>query len=253
MGIVVKSDAELQKMRAANRVVSRVLDEVGKMVAPGISTADIGTRTQQLVEEHRVTPAFLGYGDPPFPSVICVSVNDEIVHGIPRDDKILEEGDVVSVDFGVEKEGYFGDSARTFAVGAISEEARRLLRITEESLELAIEQCVAGNRVHDVSAAVQGHVEKNGFSVVRVFVGHGIGRKMHEEPAVPNYVSRGKNPRLRPGMVLAIEPMVNVGGPDVVLDDDSWTARTKDGKLSAHFEHSVAITKNGPWVLSRFE
>lgn len=251
MGIVYKSPAELEKMFAANQVVRSVLERLGQMIEPGITTADIGALAEQLVKEHGVTPAFLGYGEPPFPSVVCVSVNDEIVHGIPRAERKLAEGDIVSVDFGVEKDGFFGDSARTFAVGKISAAAEKLLRVTEESLELAIEACQVGNRVRDIGAAVQQHVEKNGFSVVRVFVGHGIGRKMHEEPPVPNYVSPGRNPRLREGMVLAIEPMVNVGTPDVSVDDDRWTARTKDGTLSAHFEHSVAITKDGPWVLSR--
>ena len=251
MAIVYKSRAELQKMWAANQVVCNVLDEIEKIIAPGITTWEIGERAEQLVAQHQVVPAFLNYGEPPFPSVVCVSVNDEIVHGIPRKDRVLVEGDIVSVDFGVEKGGYFGDSARTFAVGGISSDAQKLLDVTRESLELAIEQCRVGNRIRDVSQAVQNHVEKNGFSVVRVFVGHGIGKKMHEDPPVPNYVGPGRNPRLREGMVLAIEPMVNTGGPDVQVDSDRWTARTKDGTLSAHFEHSVAILEEGPWVLSR--
>ena len=251
MAITVKTRAELEKMWAANQVVCSVLDEIEAMVKPGTTTGDIGDLAARRVKEHGVKPAFLGYGSPPFPSVICVSVNDEIVHGIPSSGRILEEGDIVSVDFGVAKDGYYGDSARTLAVGKISRNVKKLLDVTAESLGKAIEQCVVGNRVRDISGAVQSHVEKHGFSVVRAFVGHGIGRKMHEDPAVPNYVGSGKNPRLQAGMVLAIEPMVNVGTPEVVVDEDRWTARTKDGNLSAHFEHSVAITEKGPWVLSR--
>lgn len=254
MGITYKSPAELELMWAADQVVCQVLDELEKMIAPGISTGHIGTRALELVREHAVLPAFLGYGRPPFPAVVCVSVNDEVVHGIPRADHILRDGDVVSVDFGVEKDGYFGDAARTFAVGSISEEARALLRVTEGALERAIERCVVGNRLRDVSEAIQRHVESQGFSVVRAFYGHGIGRRMHEDPLVPNYwdgLRRHRNPKLKRGMVLAIEPMVNAGSPDIVVDGDGWTARTRDGKLSAHFEHSVAITDDGPWVLSR--
>jgi methionyl aminopeptidase len=251
MAIVYKSPRELDKMWAANQVVCDVLDEIEKIIKPGIVTGDIEDRARQLVKQHGVVAAFLGYGDPPFPAAVCVSVNDEVVHGIPSPRRVLKQGDVVSVDFGVEKDGYFGDSARTFPVGDVSEEAQRLMRVTQESLERAIECCVVGKRVRDVSRAVQEHVEHHGFSVVRVFVGHGIGRKMHEDPPVPNYVGDGRNPRLRDGMVVAIEPMVNAGGPDVTVDEDRWTARTKDGTLSAHFEHSVAITREEPWVLSR--
>lgn len=251
MAIVYKTDLELERMWAANQVVCDVLDELGAMVKPGITTGDLGDRALKIMNKAKVRPAFLGYGSPPFPAVICVSVNDEIVHGIPNPRRELREGDVVSVDCGVEKEGYFGDSARTFAVGTISDEAKRLMKVTVESLERAIDQCVVGNRVRDVSRAVQAHVEKHGYSVVRVFVGHGIGRKMHEDPPVPNFVGPGRNPRLRPGMVLAIEPMVNVGTSEVTVDNDRWTARTKDGTISAHFEHSVAILDEGPWVLSR--
>lgn len=253
MSIVYKSRNELHKMWAANQVVREVLQQIGSLIRPGMSTGEIGDRALELVKEHKVVPAFLGYGSPPFPAAVCVSVNDEIVHGIPSARRILRDGDIVSVDFGVAKDGYFGDSARTFAVGQISAEAAQLLEVTEAALERAIEQCVVGNRVRDISRAVQDHVEQHGFSVVRSFVGHGIGRQMHEDPPVPNYVGKGKNPRLKEGMVLAIEPMVNMGVPDVTVDDDGWTARTKDGKLSAHFEHSVAITSEGPWVLSRLD
>ncbi len=252
MAIVYKNHAEIEKMRAANLVVCEVLDEIEAMVRPGVSTGELGDRAAALTRKHKVEPAFLGYGDPPFPAVICISVNDEIVHGIPSHRRVLREGDIVSVDYGVEKDGYFGDSARTMAVGRISEAASKLCAVTREALELAIGQCLVGKRLHDVSRAIQEHVEANGFSVVRDFVGHGIGRRMHEEPPVPNFVANGKNPRLREGMVLAIEPMVNEGTFEVTVDPrDRWTARTRDGKLSAHFEHSVAVTAHGPLVLSR--
>lgn len=251
MAIVYKTHAELEKMRAANQVVCSVLDAIEEMIRPGITTQDISDLADSLVEQHKVVPAFLNYGTPPFPSVVCVSVNDVIVHGIPSAQHTLVEGDIVGVDFGVAKDGYYGDSARTFAVGNIDPEAQRLLDVTKQSLEAAIGQCVVGKRIRDIGRAVQEVVEGAGFSVVRDFVGHGIGRRMHEEPPVPNYVATGNNPRLRAGMVLAIEPMVNVGEPDVSVDDDRWTARTKDGTLSAHFEHSIAIRDEGPWVLSR--
>jgi methionyl aminopeptidase len=252
MAIVYKNHSEIEKMRAANLVVCDVLDEMEGMVRPGVTTGELGDRAMALVKKHKVVPAFLGYGDPPFPAVACISVNDEVVHGIPDHERVLAEGDIVSVDFGVAKDGYFGDAARTIAVGTITETAQKLLDVTRDSLERAIAQCEVGNRLNDISRAVQEHVEGNGFSVVREFVGHGIGRRMHEEPAVPNFVNNGKNPRLREGMVLAIEPMVNEGTYEVVVDArDRWTARTRDGKLSAHFEHSVAITSDGPMVLSR--
>jgi methionyl aminopeptidase len=252
MAIVYKTPAEVEKMRAANLVVCNVLDEIGTMVQPGVSTGEIGVRAMELVRKHKVVPAFLGYGSPPFPAVVCISLNDEVVHGIPDHERLIEKGDIVSVDFGVEKDGYFGDAARTFAAGPISDGARALMDVTEQALELAIASCVVGNRINDISRAIQQHVERNGFSVVRTFVGHGIGRRMHEEPPVPNFVGPGRNPRLRAGMVLAIEPMVNEGSWEVKVDPvDRWTARTRDGKLSAHFEHSVAITEKGPDVLSR--
>lgn len=251
MAIIYKSKAEIQKMRAANHVVCAVLDELEAMIKPGVTTGEVGERATELVRRYKVKPAFLGYGSPPFPAVICISVDDEVVHGIPSPGRVLQEGQIVSIDFGVEKDGFFGDSARTIPVGRISVNAKKLCDVTRRSLELGIEQCVVGNRLQDISKAVQQHVEKNGFSVVRAFVGHGIGRQMHEDPAVPNFVGPGKNPRLKKGMVLAIEPMVNQGGMEIEVDKkDHWTARTRDGKLSAHFEHSVAFTDNGPTVLS---
>ena len=252
MAIIYKSSAEIAKMRAANLVVCSVLDQLEAMVEPGITTGALEEVAVRMVRDNGVQPAFLNYGKPPFPAVTCISVNDEVVHGIPSQQRVLQQGDIASVDFGVELDGYFGDSARTIAVGQVSEQARKLMDVTQESLEQAIGQCVVGKRLQDISQAVQQHVERNGFSVVRDFVGHGIGRRMHEDPRVPNFVTRGRNPRLKEGMVLAIEPMVNAGSPEIKIDGtDHWTARTKDGTLSAHFEHSVAITADGPLVLSR--
>ncbi|HEX9100627.1 MAG TPA: type I methionyl aminopeptidase, partial [Polyangia bacterium] len=203
------------------------------------------------IERHKVRSAFLGYGFPAYPAVLCASVNEVVVHGIPRKDVVLKDGDIIGIDFGCFKEGFCGDSARTIAIGTVTDEAKKLMAATKESLDRAIEQCRPGNRLQDIGWAVQSHVEPLGYSVVRTFVGHGIGRAMHEDPAVPNYGSPGKGLRLKPGLVLAIEPMVNAGTHEVEVLADGWTAVTKDRKLSAHFEHSVAITEEGPVVLSR--
>jgi len=251
MRIVLKTDEEIAKMREANLVVAEVLDAVEEAAKPGVSTWELDRLAHELCRKLGARPAFLGYHG--YPAVLCTSINDEVVHGIPRRDRILKEGDILSLDFGAFKHGYCGDAARTIPLGRISPEAQRLIDVTRESLERGIEQCVPGNRLGDISRAIQEHVEANGFAVVRSFVGHGIGQKMHEDPPVPNYVTPGKNPRLVAGMVLAIEPMVNAGGPDVEVKEDNWTAVTADGSLSAHFEHSVAITANGPFVLSRRE
>lgn len=251
MAIVLKSKAEIAKMRAANMVVCGVLDEIEGMVKPGISTMALEKRAREMVKEAGVRPAFLGYGEPPFPAVCCISLNEEVVHGIASEEVILKEGDIVSVDFGVEKDGFFGDSARTIAVGEVGPAARKLMDVTRESLERAIECCVPGNRLNNVSGAVQAHVEENGFSVVRAFVGHGIGKQMHEDPPVPNFLGHGRNPRLKAGMVLAIEPMVNEGSEKVRTLGDEWTVVTADGKLSAHFEQTVAITDDGPCILTQ--
>jgi len=225
------------------------------MVAPGVSTWDLELRAREILKERDAKSAFMGYapggGVPPFPAVLCTSRNEVIVHGIPSVDDVLAEGDILSVDFGCFKDDWCGDSARTFAVGKISDLASRLMAATKEGLAKAIEQLVIGNRLGDVSSAVQQHVEAQGFSVVRQFVGHGIGRAMHEPPQVPNYGRAGRGMRLNRGLVVAIEPMVNVGSPDVEVLDDGWTAVTRDRSLSAHFEHSVAVTDNGPVWLSR--
>ena len=251
----LKSSAEIAKLRAANLIVAEVLDEVGALVAPGVSTWDLEIRARDILAEGDAKSAFMGYapggGVPPFPAVLCTSKNEVIVHGIPSKDDVLVEGDILSVDFGCFKDGWCGDAARTFAVGKVAEEAARLMAATEEGLARAVAQMVVGNRLGDVSSAVQQHVEAQGFSVVRQFVGHGIGRAMHEPPQVPNYGRSGRGQRLNRGLVVAIEPMVNVGSPDVEILDDGWTAVTRDRSLSAHFEHSVAVTEDGPLLLSK--
>jgi methionyl aminopeptidase len=254
--IVRKNQAELEKMRAAGLLVFTVLDTLKKMVAEGVSTQDLEVAAEKMIADGGARAAFKGYPNPSagtkFPYVLCVSVNDEIVHGMPSQKKILKSGDIVSIDTGVQLNGYYGDSAITVAVGQISEEAQRLIDVTRESLELAIDKARPGNRLFDICGTVERHVTSNGFTVVREFVGHGIGTQMHEEPQVPNYIDRrNENPRLKEGMVLAIEPMVNAGSPGTRVKPDKWTAVTEDGKYSAHFEHTVAITADGPWVLTR--
>jgi methionyl aminopeptidase len=248
-GIELKTPAQIAKLREANLIVSDVLDAVAARAAVGVSTWDLELVARQRLKELHAESAFLGYRG--YPAVLCTSPNNVIVHGIPRKEVVLKDGDILSVDFGAFKDGWCGDSARTLLIGNVPDSARDLLEATRASLEMAIEQCVPGNRLGDIGWAVQSFVEKRGYSVVEQFAGHGIGRHMHEAPQVLNYGPAGRGPRLSAGMVLAIEPMVNAGGPDVVIEDDGWTAVTKDGSLSAHFEHSVAITENGPMVLSR--
>jgi methionyl aminopeptidase len=247
--VVCKSAAELEKMHRAGLVVWGALGKMRTMVRPGLATQELDEFAEAWCAEHKARPAFKGYRG--YPGSVCTSINQEVVHGIPSAARKLREGDILSMDFGVELDGYFGDAALTVPVGKISPEREKLLRITRESLERAIDKVRPGNRLGDVSFAVAEWVEKNGFSVVREFVGHGIGTKMHEEPQVPNYGSPGRGPRLLEGMVLAIEPMVNVGDPGVRILDDEWTAVTADGSDSAHFEHTVAVTAEGPWILTR--
>lgn len=247
--VICKSPAELEKMHRAGLIVWGALEKMRTMVKPGISTKDLDEFAEAYTEEHHARPAFKGYRG--YPGSVCTSINQEVVHGIPSLKRVLKEGDILSMDFGVELDGYYGDAALTVPVGKIAPEREKLLRVTRESLDQAIEKVRPGNRLSDISAAVQGWVEKNGFSVVREFVGHGIGTKMHEEPQLPNYGEPGQGPRLLEGMVLAIEPMVNSGGPGVRVLEDKWTAVTTDGSDSAHFEHTVAVTSNGPWVLTR--
>jgi methionyl aminopeptidase len=220
---------------------------MGRAVRPGLTTAELDRLAETVIRDCGARPAFKGYRG--FPASICPSINEEVVHGIPGP-RALQEGDIVGIDVGAELHGWYGDAALTFAVGAVSDEASRLMRVTQEALMLGLQQARAGNRVGDISHAVQSHAEAHGFTVVRDLVGHGIGRAMHEEPAVPNFGLAGKGPRLEVGQVLAIEPMVNAGGAAVVTRDDGWTVATKDGRLSAHFEHTVAVGPNGPEILS---
>lgn len=246
--IICKSATEINKLRRSGRMVREILEEIRHMVRPGVTTLDLEEFAGERVRKLGVKPAFKGYRG--YPCCLCTSVNQEIVHGIPSK-KVLKAGDIVSLDMGVIVEDYYGDSALTVPVGEISDSLRRLLRVTEESLDLAIEKARLGNRLGDISAAVQTHAESAGFSVVREFVGHGIGRALHEEPQIPNFGQAGRGPALKEGMVLAIEPMVNAGAPEVRVLADQWTAVTADGAYSAHFEHMVAVTRNGPDVLSR--
>ena len=251
MKIFYKTKSEIQKLRDANLLVSDVLDALEERCRPGVSTAELNELADRVLKKSGGTSAFLGYANPPYPAVVCTSRNHVVVHGIPRRDEILRDGDIIGIDFGAYRHGFCGDSARTLMIGQVSDEARRLVEATRKALELAIERCVPGNRLQDVGWAVQAYIEPLGYSVVRKFVGHGIGRAMHEDPQVPNYGDPNKGLKLKTGLVLAIEPMVNVGGAEVEMLDDGWTAITKDRSLSAHFEHSVAITDDGPWVLSR--
>jgi methionyl aminopeptidase len=249
--IVCRSAAELAKMREAGRLVGEVLTELAALVAPGVTTSELDEVAERRIRRAGAIPAFKGYHG--YPATICASINEEVIHGIPSGRRVLNEGDVISIDVGASLDGYYGDSAVTLAVGQVSEEAATLLRVTEESLYKAIERVRPGGRVSDIGNAVQQHVEAYGFSVVREFVGHGIGQRMHEEPQVPNYGEPGRGPRLTEGMVLAIEPMVNAGKPAVKVLADGWTAVTRDGSLSAHFEHTVAVTADAPWILTARE
>jgi methionyl aminopeptidase len=246
--IVCRSAAELERMREAGRLVGEVLTELAAHVVPGVTTAALDELAEKRIRKAGATPAFKGYHG--YPATICASINEEVIHGIPSGRRVLNEGDVISIDVGASLDGYFGDSAITLAVGQVTEEAATLLRVTDESLYKAIEAVKLGGRISDIGHAVQRHVEAYGFSVVREFVGHGIGQKMHEEPQIPNYGEPGRGPRLTEGMVLAIEPMVNAGKPAVKVLTDGWTAVTRDGSLSAHFEHTVAVTADGPWILT---
>ena len=248
-GIFLKNENEIELLRQANKIVSKVLDALGEVVQPGVDTMFFEDLASKMCDDFGVKPAFKGYHG--YPYCLCCSVNEEVVHGFPSKTRILNEGDIVSFDMGVIFRGFYGDSARTYAVGEVSSEVRRLLDVTQGSLMAGIGQAKVGNRLVDVSAAVQKHVEQAGFHVVRRFVGHGIGRSLHEKPEVPNFVASGlPDVPLKQGMVLAIEPMVTVGSPDVEILADKWTAITKDRSMAAHFEHSIAITAHGPVILS---
>ncbi len=254
--IVRRSAIELEKLRRSGMLVFQILEDLKAMVVEGVTTQDLEAVAEKMISEAGAKPAFKGYytqaSGTKYPFVLCTSVNEEVVHGMPSGKRKLKAGDIVSIDTGVLLNGYYGDSALTVGVGQVNDSVKRLLKVTEESLELAIDRVRAGNRLFDVCGTVEKHVTSNGFSIVREFVGHGIGTSLHEEPQIPNYVDRrGENPRLKPGMVLAIEPMVNAGKPETKVLPDKWTAVAKDGSYSAHFEHMVAVTDNGPWVLSR--
>ena len=248
--VILKSPEEIRKLRGNNLMIARILEALKKIIHPGVTTLELDRYCEELTLQKGAKPAFKGYRGYPFS--LCTSVNEEVVHGMPSERR-LEEGDIVSLDFGIYHQGLYGDAAVTVPVGEVSDEAVRLMRVTEGALYRAIEKARSGNRLGDISAAVQNHVEAAGYSVVRDLVGHGIGRSLHEDPQVPNYGREGRGIELRPGIVLAIEPMVNAGTHAVKVLQDGWTVVTADGKLSAHFEHSVAITENEPFILSRID
>jgi len=251
--LVLKSPGDLAIMHEANLVLRRIVEEMRERIQPGVTTADLDALVERRIFEAGGRPAFKGYphrgGGPDFPGSACTSVNDEVVHGIPSRRVVLKDGDIVSVDLGILYQGFYGDMAETFGVGDVGEQAKRLLEVTRAALAKGVEQVQVGHRVSDIGHAVQTWVESHGYGIVREFVGHGIGLELHEDPQVPNFGQPGRRERLVPGMVLAIEPMVNAGAPDVVLDADGWTARTRDGSLSAHFECCVAVTEKGPRIL----
>jgi methionyl aminopeptidase len=246
--IILKKPDELEKMYQANQIVAHLLEALREWIQPGITTLELDRRAEELVKKQKAKPAFKGYRG--YPATLCTSVNEAVVHGIPSGQR-LKEGDEISIDVGVILDGYYGDAARTYPVGAVSEDVARLIRVTEEALYKGIEKASVENRLFDISHAVQQHVEEHSYSVVRAFVGHGIGRSLHEEPQVPNFGLPHRGPRLKEGMVLAIEPMVNIGHWDVTVLEDNWTTVTSDRSLSAHFEHSVAILNDGPRILSK--
>lgn len=248
--IYLKTAEEVELLRENNQLVSLTLAEIGKHVRPGVSTLELDGIAESFIRSHGAVPGFLGYNG--YPNTLCMSVNEQVVHGIPSAKSVLKEGDVLSVDCGTFMKGFYGDSAYTFAVGEIAPEVAQLLSVTKEALYKGVAQAKVGNRVGDISNAVQEHAERHGYSVVRELVGHGLGRKMHEDPEVPNYGGRGRGPLLKEGMVICIEPMINMGTRYVVFERDGWTVRTRDRKPSAHFEFAVAITKNGPDVLTDF-
>ncbi|HAA90110.1 MAG: Methionine aminopeptidase [Thermoanaerobacterales bacterium 50_218] len=245
--IILKTPSEVPYLRKAGKIVAMTLQELEKYIRPGVTTGELNKIADDFIRRSGARPAFLGYHG--FPGSICTSVNNEVVHGIPGERK-LKSGDIISIDVGAIYEGYCGDAAATFPVGEISPEVQHLLEVTKKALYLGIEQAVPGNRIGDISAAIQTFVEANGYSVVRDFVGHGIGRNMHEDPQVPNFGKPGHGPRIRPGLAIAIEPMVNMGTHEVMVLTDGWTVVTRDGSLSAHFEHSVLVTKGQPEILT---
>lgn len=249
--IYLKSDEEIELLRISNQIVAKTLAEIAKIIAPGVSTAQLDKVAEEFIRDNGAVPGFLGYGG--FPGSICTSVNDQVVHGIPSDKVILQDGDIISVDCGAYINGFHGDSAYTFCVGDVKPEIRELLRTTKESLYKGIEQAQEGRRLGDLGYAIQNYCESKGYSVVREMIGHGVGRNLHESPEVPNYGRKGNGPMLKSGMTIAIEPMINLGSRHLVFERDGWTTRTLDSKPSAHFEHSVAIRKGKADILSSFE
>lgn len=247
--IILKSRQEIEKIRRACLIVATVLDDIRDLIRPGITTLALDEFAEKIIVSSKAQPAFKGYRG--YPKTLCTSLNDQVVHGIPSRNVILKEGDILSVDVGAIVEGFYGDAAKTFPVGKVTPETERLIKITEEALYKGIEIALPGKRLYDISSAVQRHVESNGYSVVREFVGHGIGRNLHEDPQIPNFGERGQGPKIKSGMVFAIEPMVNMGGSATVVKEDGWTAVTVDGSLSAHFEHTLAVMPEGPWVLTQ--
>jgi methionyl aminopeptidase len=253
VAIILKSPEEIRTMRNAGRVVGQVLQILAEAVRPGVTAKQLDEIVRKEYAKRGVTPTFLNYkvpGAPPYPATVCISVNDEIVHGIPNEKRVFKEGDIVSIDLGATMEGFVGDSAITVPCGKVSDEALRLIKVTEESLWAGIRATRAGGHIGDIGAAVQEHAEKHGYGVVREYVGHGVGRQMHEDPQIPNYGVRGQGPKLKQGMVIAIEPMVNVGDWRTKRLPDNWTVVTRDGSLSAHFEHTLAVTDGEPDVLT---
>ena len=252
MSVKIKNNNEINQMSSCGKIISDVREIIVKNIEPGISTWELDKLAEEYTISKGFIPAFKGYQN--FPSSICASVNDEVVHGLPSKNKILKKGDIIGIDFGVYDGTFYADSAFTFPVGDVGDNITKLLNVTKESLNLGIQKAQVGNKIHDISKAIQDHIEKNGFTVVRSYVGHGIGKDLHEEPHVPNFIlnnkDRSKSMKLKEGMVLAIEPMVNVGNFEVELSDDNWTVKTCDGSLSAHFEHTVALTKDGPKILT---
>ena len=251
MRIVYKSPEEIGVMRAAGLIAASILDELCEAARPGVSTWDLDQIARRGIDKHKVKSAFLGYAQPPYPAVVCTSINEVIVHGIPRKNEVLKDGDIIGIDFGIFHKGYCADTARTMMIGQVAPEKRKLVETAAHALELGIQQCRIGQRLGDIGAAIQSHAESHGYSVVRQFVGHGTGRQMHEDPQVPNFGKPNDGKRIKSGLVIAVEPMVNAGAPDVEVLDDNWTAVTKDRSMSAHFEHTIAITEEGPWVLTR--
>ena len=253
--IFLKTEDEIALMRAANQLVAQTLIEIAKAIKPGVTTAALDRLAEEYIRDNGAVPTFKGYPNPygePFPASICASVNDQVVHGLPNEEP-LKEGDILSVDCGTLLDGFNGDSCYTFCVGEVSEDVKQLLKITKESLYLGIEKALSGSRIGDIGYAVQQHCESHGYGVVREFVGHGIGKEMHEDPQVPNYGRRGNGPQLKNGVCLAIEPMITLGSPQIYMMPDKWTIKTRDGKAAAHFEHTIAIHHGKAEILSSFE